>query len=290
MPVLERILVMGITGSGKSYQWLKLARALLPTGARFRVIDTDNAIPFMLHTQFQDLLPENKGNVYVHQAADWPNYKLGISWLKRKDITKEQADYLAALEPSVLQDYQKNPVSLNDWTIIDMADNAWRTVQSYFVTEVFGDDPGDYFLMIRKEMEQGLRKTARGQMPKSTITEGLDGWKDWGVINKLYDDWMLPIVYQIHTHVYATTKVDKLDMSTEKDPEILQLFGELGYKPAGQKALGHQMHTLFLFIPGRDKWLITTVKDRGGRGYFSKVNLSSLHIQYLCAKAGWPMP
>jgi len=290
MPVLERILCMGITGSGKSYQWLKLAEDLLPTGSKFRVIDTDNAIPYMLYTQFPELLPENGGNVYVHQAADWPNYKLGVHWLQRKPLTKEQSEYLKTMEPYVLKDYQANPVKFDDWTVIDMADNAWRTVQSYFVAEVFGDDPGDYFLVIRKEMEQGLRKTAKGGMPQSTVTEGLDGWRDWGVINKLYDDWMLPIVYQIHTHVYATTKVEKIDVRQEKDPEILQLYGELGYRPAGQKSLGHQMHTLFLYLPGKDSWFITTIKDRGGRTYFNRTRLISLHTQYLCAKAGWPMP
>ncbi len=47
MILLERVLSMGITGSGKSYQWLKLAEALLPTGAKFRVIDTDNDIVYM---------------------------------------------------------------------------------------------------------------------------------------------------------------------------------------------------------------------------------------------------
>jgi len=89
--------------------------------------------------------------------------------------------------------------------------------------------------------------------------------------------------------VYATTKVEKLDTKIEKDPEVLQLFGELGYRPAGQKALGHQMHTIFLFLPGKDSWYITTVKDRGGRGYFNKTKMVSFHTQYLCAKAGWPM-
>jgi len=289
MPALERILVMGITGSGKSYQWLKLAEDLKPTGARFRVIDTDNAIPYMLETQFPSLKPEDGGNVFVHQAADWLEYKLGVKWLLRKPLSSTEVDQLKASEPWVLEDYKSGPPKPSDWTVIDMIDNAWKTVQSYFVTEVFGDEPGQYFLMVRKEMEAGFRKTKKGDMPQSAITEGLDGWKDWAVINKLYDDWMLPIVYQIHTHVYATAKVEKLEPRTDKDPEVLTLFGELGYRPAGQKSLGHQMHTLFLFVPGKDSWYITTIKDRAGRGYFSKVKLTSLYTQYLVAKAGWPM-
>jgi len=67
------------------------------------------------------------------------------------------------------------------------------------------------------------------------------------------------------------------------------LFGDIGVRPAGQKALGHQMHTIFLMIPGKEKWFITTVKDRAGRPYFSKSPLVSLYHQYLMSKAGWPI-
>lgn len=288
MPVLERILTIGIAGSGKSYQWLKMAEMLKPTGSIFRCIDTDNAIPFMLETQFPQLKPENGGNVYVHQAPDWPLYKAGIHWLLRKPLSKEASEYISTMEPYVMKDYQKNQIKPIDWTVVDLADNAWKRVQGYFITEVFGEEPGDYFLAIRKQIAQGLRRTAKGGEPSSTITEGLDGWKDWSVINKLYDDWILPIIYRVPTHVYAAAKVERVDR-TERDAEILTLFGDIGVRPAGQKDLGHQMHTIFLFIPGKDEWFITTVKDRGNRGYFKKVKLISLYHQYMVAKAGWAL-
>lgn len=281
MPVLERIGVTGVTGSGKSYHWLKLAEILLPTGAVFRCLDTDNAIEFMLETQFPRLKPENGGNVLVHNVFSWPDYKLGVNWIQRNITKKEDLDKLS---PYVRQDYAR-PLKPNDWTIVDMADMAWSTVQRYFVGEVFGEDMGEYFLAIRKEMEAGKRKPRAGG---STIAEGLDGWKDWSVINKLYDDWILPIIYRIHTHVYVTTKVERLDRST-KDAELLTLYGDLGVRLGGQKSLGHQMHSLFLLVPGKEDWEITTIKDRGGRPYFSKVKLRSLYVQYLAAKAGWPM-
>jgi len=285
MPTFERILSMGITGAGKSYQWLKLAEVLLPTGARFRCVDTDNAIDYMLSTQFPHLKPENKGNVYVQNVFEWPEYIIAIKWLQRKPIPP---DDLELLTPDALNDYKSAPVKENDWSIVDMADTPWRTVQSYFTEEVFGEGMGEYFLQVRKEIAQGIRRTKKGKEPQSTISEGLDGWKDWSVINKLYDEWILPLIWRIKTNVYATTKVEPLQKD-EKNPEILNLFGDLGVKPAGQKNLGHQMHTIFLFLPGRDRWLITTVKDRAGRSYFNKTLLTSLHKQYLCVKAGWPM-
>lgn len=261
MPVRERILAMGVTGSGKSYQWLKMAEILQPTGATFRVLDTDNAISYMLETQFPHL-----NNVLVHPAYDWPEYKAGVAWLR------------------------KEPIKDNDWVVVDMADEAWSTVQSYFVGEVFQEDIGDYFLEVRKQLQGrgGKSKVHKGEAT-SLMPEGLSGWIDWVVINKLYNDWIEPIIYQIPCHVYTTAKVDKLDRGS-KDVEMMMLFGDLGIKPSGQKRLGHQMHTVFLLIPGADKWFITTAKDRSGRPYFKKAPLVSFYHQYLVGKAHWSIP
>ena len=286
MPVRERILTMGVTGSGKSYHWLKMAEILLPTGAIFRCLDTDNAIDFMLNTQFKHLLPENGGNVYVHPAFEWPEYKKGVAWLRQKGLS---ADQLKNMDIHLKKAYT-TPMQDHDWVIVDMADEAWTTVQSYFVEQVFGEDIGDYFLSVRKQLqERGGKSKVSGKEATSLMPEGLSGWIDWVVINKLYNDWIKPIIYQVPCNVYATTKVDKLDRNS-KDVEMTMLFGDLGIKPSGQKRLGHQMHSVFLLIPGADKWFITTAKDRGGRDYFKKTPLVSFYKQYLVAKAGWSIP
>ena len=284
MPARERVLAMGITGSGKSYQWLKMAEILLPTGAIFRCMDTDNDIQYMMENQFPGLLPENGGNVFVHPAFDWTEYQHGVKWITNK-LTTEQ---VKGLDKHLLFAYNR-PIAPIDWVVTDKINTAWKTVQNYFITNVFGDDPGEYFMMIRKQIADGIRKTAKGGEPASTITEGLDGWKDWSVINKLYDDWILPIIYRVKCHVYATTDVDKLDRGS-KDVEMMMLFGDLGIRPSGQKSLGGQHHSILLYIPGKDKWFVTTAKDRAGRAYFNKVPLRSFYMQYLVAKAGWSIP
>jgi len=283
--VLERILAMGITGSGKSYQWLKIAQVLKPTGAKFRCLDTDNDIDYMLRTQFQDLLPENGGNVYVHPAFNWPEYEKGVKWVQQEKLTQEQ---LSKMNKHLVTAYN-TPVKKMDWVVVDKINNAWSTVQRYFTSEVFGEDMGEYFLQVRREMQTGIRKTAKGGMPSSPIMEGFDGWKDWSVINKLYDDWILPIIHRVQCHVYAATDVTPLDRKTDKDPIVINVFGDIGVKAAGQKALGGQHHSIFLFIPGVERWLITTIKDRAGRTYFKSIPFTSLYMQYLVAKAGWPM-
>lgn len=257
MPIRERIVTMGGTGSGKSYQWLKMAEVLLPSGAEFYVIDTDEAIPFMLETQFPHLMPENGGNVHVKPAFDWPNYKEALEWSLGSAVDK-------------------------DWLVGDMVDNAWSAVQRHFVGEVFDESMGDYFLEVRKKIQES------GKTSKSIMRDVFKGWVDWPVINRLYDDWMLPLVYQAKCHVYLTTKAQPV--TAEDDPSVKLAFGELGIRPSGQKNLGHQCHTVLLFVyKGEENWEVTTAKDRGGRKYFRKTKLTSLYKQYLVAKAGWSL-
>ena len=281
MSVLERILVMGITGSGKSYQWLTIARSLKNTNAVFRCIDTDNDIDYMLGTQFQDLMPENGSNVYVIRACDWPEYKTAIRWFNKKMSKEEESK----LDKNQLIAYKK-PVNSNDWLIVDKINNAWSAVQDYFVDGVHQEDIGDYFLRIRKELKSKGDVGKSGQKMTSITLESIDGWKDWPVINKLYADFIKEIVYKSRCHVYAATDVDEIDKK-EKDPEILSLFGDLRIKPAGQKKLGGQFHSIFLMIPGSNKRLITTIKDRADREHMKKVPLFNMFLQYLVAKAGW---
>jgi len=283
MAVRERILTMGITGSGKSYQWLKMAESLLPTGAIFRCIDTDNAIDFMLEHQFSKLMPENGGNVYVFNVYDWQDYKIGLEWMMQGKVDPKQ------LTPMQKKAYGM-PVKPDDWNIIDMIDNAWSTVQKYFVSEIFEESIGDYFLNARKELRSRGDVDKKGKPAVSVMPETLSGWMDWPVVNKLYDDWILPIVYRSKCHLYATTKVQQLSGFDKKDPEIMSLFGGHGVRPSGQKNIGHQTHTIFLMIPGNNEWYVSTIKDRGGREYFKKDKLTSLFFQYLVGKAHWDIP
>lgn len=264
MPVRERILTTGVTGSGKTWQWLQLARALKSTGAIFRCIDTDAAIRFMLETGFPDLLPENGGNVIVYDSTNWPLLREARDWLK------------------------KEPVKPIDWLVIDMIDVTWEFVQRHFVGSVFEEDMGEYFLQVRRDVQARGGVGADGKQVTSIIREGLSGWVDWSVINKMYNDVIPPLLYTTPCHVYAAAKVQEIPRN-EKDPEIMNIFGEMRLRPSGQKNLGHQLHSIFLLKPGIKKWFITTMKDRGNRTYFEDIQLHSFYKQYLVVKAGWPM-
>lgn len=261
--VWERILVLGITGSGKSYQWQSMARFLFSTGAKFYVVDTDNDINYMLVNQFPDLLPANGGNVFVFPAHDWEEYEGVVNYISNN------------LKPKPI-----------DWIIVDKINHAWDTVQRHFINSVYDKDMGEYFLDIRRKLEAQHAVDGKN---KSLVKEALSGWMDWPVINALYNEWIAPIVYQVHCHVYATTDADKLSKEDD-NVEILNLTGALGLKIDGQKKLGGQFHSIFLYKTNGKKWQIRTIKDRAGRTYLEDEPFFNFYMQYLVMTAKWVPP
>lgn len=250
----EKILLTGAYGTGKSHAWLSIARLSQKTGspAVFYCIDTDDAIERMLAEGFPEL-----ENVVVRRAYQWPEYEAAME------------EFLAKARPVS----DEHP---GDWIIVDMIDPAWDETQAHFVRQVFGKDPGDYFLAIRKQVKSG-----------SLYQEAFDGWKDWPAINRVYFDWISPYVLRSGAHILATAQVEALDVQQEKDKTTRLLYGEYGVKPKGQKRLGHQFHTvLWLQQVRQGDWRMTTIKDRA-RKMLEGVPLKVFPIDYLVRVAGW---
>jgi hypothetical protein len=161
-----------------------------------------------------------------------------------------------------------------DWLHIDLIDYAWDAVQAHFIHEVYGKGAGEFFLDIRKSA--GSPKDAA----KAVAQEQM-----WPVVNKLYKEWINPIVYELPCHVYAcatTTTVGDRD-----DKEVRKLYPS-GVRPAGQKHLSHQFHTIIQFDGNQEKgeWHATTIRDRG-REPMRDERLVSFPVQYLVKRAGW---
>lgn len=250
----ERILVYGYPGSGKSYQFLKIADFVRPTGAQCYVLDTDDAYSRLLETEFRHLAVDSGGNVHVFPAFDWQEWEEGFVWISE----------------------QARP---GDWVCIDRADQAWEAVQEYYVTQVFGQKMGDFFLKARTELEEALKKNPKA---KQVV---LEGDKDWQVINRLYkQEWFQLIRPSFPANLYVVTAASTIE---KRDESIIkETYGWIGAKPTGQKHLAHQTHTNFYFAYTGDEWRVTTVKDRG-RKHFDHQKLVSLPHQYLLSVAGW---
>lgn len=159
-----------------------------------------------------------------------------------------------------------------DWLVLDMADKPWNSVQRDFIENIFEQEMGDYFLEARKKIKKDTKSLFGG---KDSV---LRGWTDWPVINKRYEDFMFPLVYRSPANLFIASSASAV--SEEDEKEVKELYGPYGIKPAGQKALAHQPDTVILTSYTRDGWLMTTVKDRGGREYMKRKPIVSFAIQY----------
>ena len=146
MILREKILVIGAPGSGKSYSGLTIARCF-PESHCF-VLDTDDAIPRMLATEFSDLK-----NVTVFPCVDWPQYLESVVTIGKKAKT-------------------------GDWLMVDFISQAWSAIQNYYVETVFGESVGDYFLRVRMDAAKNAKKldTLSGWVDWVPIKANYNDW------------------------------------------------------------------------------------------------------------------
>ncbi len=181
----------------------------------------------------------------------------------------EWQDYKAAIAEA------RDKGTRDDWLILDMADKPWEEVQNYYIEQAFDKDAAEFFLQW---------KTDNG---KGSPLAGEYG-ANWQVINKLYSSFIGKVA-RFPGHVLACTPVDQVNKEQEKNKEILDTYGRFGVKPRGQKALGHQFHTILLTLnKGKDQYAYTTVKDRK-RAQLSNEPVVDFVTSYLVKVAGWKL-
>lgn len=135
----------------------------------------------------------------------------------------------------------------DDWLVIDMLTPLWEMTQEYYIDRVFKKDYDEYFLAARASQAKG---------------NPLDGFKDWGVINKLYRSNVANSILRSPCHVFAAASAAALSSDLESK-ESKAMYGKFGVKPVGQKHNSHLFHTvLWLQNPKSGSWTMTTIKDR----------------------------
>lgn len=117
----------------------------------------------------------------------------------------------------------------------------------------------------------------------------LDGWVDWPVINAQYNGRVMKFLITPPCHLLVTA--EQADISSDdKDKETRALYGGEQVKPRGQKRLGHNMQTVLrLGRRAGDRYVATTLKDRGGREKLdnSEITDSGFADWYLRDIARW---
>lgn len=246
-PRHERILLIGPPGSGKSTSWRSIAEWLEKTDTPGRLWVADTDLAWEGQRPADGSLDKR---VEATLTFDWETLRQVV-----EDATKNY-------EPG-------------DWLVIDMINQAWTYVQNYYTEQVFGKELDRYWL----------------EAQKTGINPGGDYGSNWVVINKLYTAFMLSLA-RYPGHLLACAPVvdvrqpDRAGKGGDSK-EILHLFGRLGVKPEGQKALAYHFHSVLLCqeVP-KEGWTYTTVKDRN-RPQMVGEKMTDFVRSYLMKVAGW---
>lgn len=177
-------------------------------------------------------------------------------------------DYTSSMEDAM------KLATRDDWLVIDMVDKAWEEVQNYYIQQAFGKDAATFFLQWKTDAGKG------------SPLAGEYG-ANWQVINKLYSGFIGKVA-RFPGHVLACTPVDSINRDQEKSKEVLDTYGRFGCKPRGQKALGHQFHTLLLAGHKGNDYIYTTIKDRKRTELKGEV-VTDFVTSYLVKVAGWKL-
>ena len=160
-----------------------------------------------------------------------------------------------------------------DWLVLDSVSPSWGALQAHFITLRHGDNFLDAF-------------NRRGE---ATGVQTTDADINWQAVNAEYAR-LYKALFLSPAHVLLTAEADPID-DKRADQKIKQLYGLYGFKPKGQKALGHSTHTvLFAGRQRTGEYHISTVKDRG-RDDLEKEPLNDFAKDYLMKVARWrPKP
>jgi hypothetical protein len=264
----ERILGFGNEGTGKSSALLYIARAVLPTGARFWIIDNDNTYDRLLETDFIDI-SEHPGLLFAGDGFGGDPYE----WKGTAESIK----------------YATEHMGVDDWLVIDFGDKLWAQVQEWFTGEVFHATPEDYLLALRQSK---TRKKDGGADVNLGVYEG---FMDWPVINTEYHARVSRPVLRSRGHLFWVAQSQGLDKQDDKQTQ--EVYGAYGSRPQGQKGSRHAMQTVVAFGRKRSGELtLESMKDRGrglwmGEGYgeLDKEGIVRYDFskKYLVETAGW---
>lgn len=254
----ERILSFGPSGTGKTHDIFEVAKFAQSTGsaAKFYYVDTDDTVERMRATEFKGL-----ANIVDQRCFDWEDIT-GVGGRRGTQGFIEQSLAKATRD---------------DWLVVDLLDPTWQFCQDFFTDQVFSKDLAEFFVQAR---------AAQAASPNKGGKDGgaFEGWKDWPVINGMYKSFC-QLFLKWPGHVYATATAGAVNRQTD-GADIIDIFGQLGFKPNGQKGTAHFFHTVILKKKVGEQYKIQTAKDRGRPDQLG-TQVTNFAMNYLVAVGGW---
>jgi len=154
----------------------------------------------------------------------------------------------------------------DSWIGIDRIDLAWEYVQRWYTNKRYEET------LASKIMSTAISMGKKKSMFVPRFDEG-----SWQVINENYTEFIGGVLYRTRCNIILTAGIKDAQSS-------IDIFGNLGVVPRGQKEIGHQPHSVFLLSQKKEtsrSWTITTAKDLPGRKVFAGDTLFDFADQYL---------
>uniref|UniRef100_A0A6M3LER3 Putative ATPase domain containing protein n=1 Tax=viral metagenome TaxID=1070528 RepID=A0A6M3LER3_9ZZZZ len=244
--IRERILLYAQAGVGKTYALLSLATLYMDSN--FYILDTDDRFERIWKERFS-FLP----NIRYKRVNGWEQIEDRVKFLKEM-ATKGQ-------------------LQKHDWVCIEMLGRWWEMAQFYEVQRVYGADKAQVALEDRATSKRNKKEPKPG---------GLETF-DWNIVKELHNP-TIGAVLQLPCNIVATTSADEIiSFFDRKDSERMNLFGQIGYKPEGEKHNFHLFDTvLFLeLVLATKQRFMTSLKDTG-RPLLNRVEFGdNLYLDYI---------
>jgi len=166
-------------------------------------------------------------------------------------IVPVRADWKGLLDTYQMVKEQLTP---QDWLCLDMLGRFWDLAQLYYSEQVFGQDPLDHLLNLKKQA-------------KTVNFGGFDGLQDWSLIKRLHNEKLMDnAVLWSDFNVMATTSVGQY-LPVEKVPKVgVQglLASKFGIKADGENHNVYRFDTIaVLYRKKEGGYWFGLVKDRG---------------------------
>lgn len=297
----ERILGMGIGGSGKTSDILScVARMKHDT---VWIIDTDNSFDRMIALEWPDDIGirqvfsgwvENKGDKDhggdMVEDTSLPTDPTGQVILfdcqgKGGTLYQQVKWALDFLEPFAKP---------NDLVVIDSLTMVWDRLKNLFTELVHGDVMSAYFMQVRARIQKRNDRATTKDEEQHNFN-AFEGWIDYQPLNATYDDDIRQWLRFPKCHVWVTCESDTLSDRDTKDRQMVDLYGQHGVKPVGQKKSGFDTATIIYKrrTPRSEDRFASTVKDKG-RPEMDDLLIpgrpggqSTFDVEYLEKRAGW---
>lgn len=195
--------------------------------------------------------------------------------VKVHSVQPEWEDFISVLE-GLVDTYGDDP---DRWLVIDSISPTWELVQNWYVQLAIGNDMGRFLAELRRDSDSVKDYNA-------SIVENMN----WPAVKKEYSrTWRAIMSWKGHLVLTA----EAASIKGERDADQLALYGQVGYKPVGEKRLHHVTSTTLFLEHGKRGWMFTSVKDRNRDEVEKKVvdelEDGGMASSYLREVAGWKL-